>query len=198
MYLREWSIAAALLALFAGAGSAQDMPGLGAAIDAGDLARLDLVVMPDGEGLPDGSGDARVGAEVYRRHCLACHGESGTGGINDELVGGRGTLTTGNPKKTVGSYWPYATTVFDYVRRAMPYTAPGTLSDNDTYAVTAYLLYLDDIIDEDAIVDQHSLRAVTMPNRDGFVPVETGGRCTGTLRDETVPSQQGLATSARE
>ena len=100
--------------------------------------------------------------------CIACHGEKGTGGINDALAGGRGTLASDAPKKTIGSYWPYATTVLDYVRRAMPLQAPGTLSDDDLYAVTAYLLYVNGIIGEDASMDAESLPDVKMPNADGF------------------------------
>lgn len=167
MCLRERLIAAALFGLFARGASAEELPALGVAID-DELAALDFTVMPDGEGLPDGSGDVSSGSEVYRRHCLVCHGESGTGGINDELVGGQGSLTTAHPKKTVGSYWPYAPTLFDYIRRAMPYPSPGLLSNDEIYAVTAYLLYLNDIIDEDTVLDEDSLSLIVMPNRDGF------------------------------
>lgn len=168
MCTREILVAAGLLILFDVGGCAQETPALGAPIDVEELAGLDFTVMPDGEGLPEGSGNAIAGADVYRRQCLACHGESGSGGINDELVGGQGSLATDSPKKTIGSYWPYAPTLFDYIRRAMPYPAPGTLSNDEIYAVTAYLLYLNNVIDQDAVMDKDSLPAVQMPNRNGF------------------------------
>jgi cytochrome c len=168
MCTREILVAAGLFCLFGAGGCAQEAPSLGAPVDVEALAGLDFTVMPDGEGLPEGRGDAVAGAEVYRQQCLACHGESGTGGANDELVGGQGSLATANPKKTIGSYWPYAPTLFDYIRRAMPYPAPGTLSNDELYAITAYLLYLNDIIDRDTVIDKDSLPAVAMPNRNGF------------------------------
>jgi cytochrome c len=105
---------------------------------------------------------------VYATKCLACHGPEGANGVNDRLVGGQGTLTSATPVKTIGSYWPYATTVFDYVRRAMPYPAPHSLSDAEAYAVTAYLLHLNGIIGADDVMDATSLPKVKMPNRDGF------------------------------
>ena len=145
-----------------------EMPALGEPVDADTLAEFDYTVLPDGDGLPAGSGTAREGAQVFRQHCIACHGEKGTGGINDALSGGQGTLASDAPKKTVGSYWPYATTVLDYVRRAMPLQAPGTLNDDDLYAVTAYLLYVNGIIGEDASMDAESLPDVKMPNAGGF------------------------------
>ena len=125
--------------------------------------------MPDGEGLPTGSGTAKTGTSVYLANCMACHGEKGTGGINDTLVGGHGSLTSNRPQKTIGSYWPYATTLFDYVRRAMPYQTPGSLTNDEIYAVTAYLLYLNDIIDQDKELNAETLPEVKMPNRDNFV-----------------------------
>ncbi len=124
--------------------------------------------MPDGDGLPDGSGNAAAGRDVYTRNCLACHGENGTGGLNDALSGGHGSIQGPQPQKTVGSYWPYATTIFDYLRRAMPLTSPGVLSNDELYAVTAYLLYINDIIAEDAEMNADSLPDVKMPNRDNF------------------------------
>ncbi|MDH4108575.1 MAG: c-type cytochrome [Gammaproteobacteria bacterium] len=151
------------------AASAQDGPGLGEPLTAEQVAALDFVVMPDGSGLPDGSGDARTGAELYRQHCLACHGENGRDGVSDALAGGHGTIEGPVPEKTVGSYWPYATTVFDYIRRAMPYQEPGSLSEDEVYALTAYLLYLNEIVDEDQVLDRATLPAVRMPNRDNFV-----------------------------
>jgi cytochrome c len=148
---------------------ADDNPQLGENVSQADLVVVDYTIMPDGEGLPDGSGTAAEGAKVYQDNCLACHGASGKDGLNDVLVGGHGSLTTDRPRKTVGSYWPYATTLFDYVHRAMPYQAPGSLSDDDVYAVTAYILYLNDVVDENDQLDADTLPDVRMPNRDNFV-----------------------------
>ena len=148
---------------------AQDSPALGTPVSDDELAQVDFTIMPDGTGLPDGSGNAVTGAEIYLQYCFACHGEGGTGGINDVLVGGHGSLTTGQPVKTIGSFWPYATTLFDYIRRAMPYQSPGVLSDDEIYALTAYLLYLNGILDEDVELSAETLPGVEMPNRDNFV-----------------------------
>jgi cytochrome c len=148
---------------------ADDNPQLGENVSQADLVVVDYTIMPNGEGLPDGSGTAAEGAKVYQDNCLACHGAGGKDGLNDVLVGGHGSLTTDRPQKTVGSYWPYATTLFDFVRRAMPYQAPGSLSDDDVYAVTAYILYLNDVVDENDQLDADTLPDVHMPNRDNFV-----------------------------
>lgn len=148
---------------------ADDNPRLGEAISSAEIARMDFTVLPNGDGLPGGSGTAAAGALVYQQNCLACHGTAGKDGPNDSLVGGIGSLVTEQPQKTVGSYWPYATTLFDYVRRAMPYQAPGSLSDDDVYAVTAYILYLNDIVGEDDRLDAETLPEVRMPNRENFV-----------------------------
>ena len=145
-------------------------PSLGVAVSADEIAAMDVSIGPDGAGLPPGSGTPKQGAEVYATKCLACHGPEGANGINDRLVGGQGTLTSATPVKTIGSYWPYATTVFDYVRRAMPYAAPHSLSDAEAYAVTAYLLHLNGIIGADDVMDAASLPRVKMPNRGGFRP----------------------------
>lgn len=107
---------------------------------------------------------------MFEENCSVCHGEAGQGGIKDRLVGGQGTLTSDMPVKTVGSFWPYATTLFDYVHRAMPYQAPGSLSVDDTYAVVAYILSLNGITSADGKLDKASLPLVKMPNRDGFDP----------------------------
>lgn len=145
-------------------------PSLGAAISDAEIAAMDISIGPDGAGLPPGSGTAKQGAEVYATKCLACHGPEGANGVNDRLAGGKGTLTSATPIRTIGSYWPYATTVFDYVRRAMPYPAPHSLSDAEAYAVTAYLLHLNGIIGADDVMDAASLPKVKMPNRGGFKP----------------------------
>ncbi len=141
---------------------------LGVRVSQQQAARLSAVVMPDGTGLPAGGGTAKVGSDLYRIHCIACHGSAAHKGINDRLEGGQGSLASPHPVKTVGSYWPYATTVFDYVRRAMPYTAPGSLSNDQVYALTAYLLYANNIIAQDALVNAQTLPLVEMPNRHGF------------------------------
>jgi len=169
MYMRSVPAFAAACCFALSSAGADDGPGLGEEVSAGQLAAVDFTIMPDGDGLPAGSGNALAGRLVYNAHCLACHGENGSGGLNDTLAGGQGTLTGARPQKTIGSYWPYATTVFDYVRRAMPFQQPGSLSNDQIYAVTAYLLFVNDIIAEDMDLDARSLPAVKMPNRDNFV-----------------------------
>jgi cytochrome c len=149
--------------------TAQDGPGLGAPIAAKDYAAWDISIQPDGEGLPPGSGTAAAGAEIYAAKCLACHGEEGANGLNDRLVGGQGTLASLQQVRTIGSYWPYASTVFDYIRRAMPFQAPQSLTDNEVYALTAYLLFKNGIIEEGDVMNARTLQRVEMPNRDGFV-----------------------------
>src|SRR6188768_1365041 len=123
-------------------------PNLGVAATPAEIAFVDISIPPSGAGLPSGSGDARAGAKVYAAKCQACHGAKGAGKPADALVGGGGTLASQNPVRTVGSYWPYATTLFDYTRRAMPTTAPQSLTNEDVYAVTAYLLFLNGIVPE--------------------------------------------------
>jgi S-disulfanyl-L-cysteine oxidoreductase SoxD len=144
-------------------------PALGVPATPAQIQAADVSIGPDGAGLPAGSGTPAEGEAIYNTKCIACHGPKGSGSVNDPLVGGRGTLTRPVPIKTVGSYWPYATTVFDYVRRAMPYPAPHSLSDPEVYALTAYLLNLNGIIAEDAVMDAKSLPLVRMPNRGNFV-----------------------------
>lgn len=135
-----------------------------------EMMLWDIDVRPDGKGLPPGGGTVERGKSVFADNCAGCHGENGVGGIKDRLVGGRGTLTSDMPIKTVGSFWPYATTLFDYIHRAMPYQDPGSLSIDDTYAVSAYILNLNGIIPSDGKLDKDSLPNIKMPNRDGFVP----------------------------
>lgn len=148
---------------------ADDNPKLGEAVSSAEISSLDRTILPNGDGLPDGSGTAAAGAMVYQQNCLACHGAGGKDGPNDALVGGQGSLASDRPQKTVGSYWPYATTLFDYVNRAMPYPAPGSLSNDEVYAVTAYILYLNEIVGEDDRLDANTLPEVRMPNRANFV-----------------------------
>src|SRR5262249_48886782 len=142
-------IAAGAALLIANGTRAAEGPNLGHAASPEDLAAWDISVAPDGAGLPPGSGTPAQGATVYAAKCAACHGEKGAGKPNDQLVGGQGTLTGDQvPVKTVGSFWPYATTVFDYVRRAMPLNESKALNNDQIYAVTAYLLQLNGIIAE--------------------------------------------------
>ncbi len=151
--------------------AARNHHGVGHAASAAEIAARDITVFPSGAGLPVGRGSAVEGARVYQTQCAVCHGDRGQGRDNvyPPLVGGIGTLTSKEPQLTVGSYWPYATTVFDYTRRAMPYQAPGSLSADDAYAVTAYMLYLNGIVAEHDMLDAKNLPLVHMPNRDGFV-----------------------------
>jgi len=131
--------------------------------------RARIRVTPDGRNLPAGRGNAAEGEAIYIANCLRCHGLAGAGTPADRLVGGIGSLTEPRPIKTVGSYWPLATTVFDYVRRAMPYDRPGSLTNDEVYAITAYLLAENQIIDAQSEMNATTLPRVEMPNRDGFV-----------------------------
>ncbi|MAZ05167.1 cytochrome c [Marinobacter sp. SS8-8] len=165
------TIAPIVLVSLAGTGTvmAQDEDyGLGREATDQEIAGWDIDVPPSGEGLPDGSGSVADGKEVYQAQCQSCHGADGKSGPMDRLAGGNGTLASDSPVKTVGSYWPYATTLYDYVYRAMPFNSPQSLSPDETYAVTAYVLHLNGIVEEDATLDSDSLPEVKMPNRDGF------------------------------
>jgi len=146
-------------------------PKLGQPVAPDDMAAWDISIAPDGNGLPPGRGTAKEGEAVFAAKCQACHNEKGVGSPNDALVGGMGSLVAGKaPVKTVGSYWPYATTLFDYVRRAMPFQETKSLSSDEIYAVSAYILNLNGIIGADDVVDAQFLPKVRMPNRDGFNP----------------------------
>jgi mono/diheme cytochrome c family protein len=134
-----------------------------------EVKAWDIAIGPDGKELPQGSGTVERGKAVYADQCSRCHGATGVEGPEAPLVGGQGTLNTKKPLKTVGSYWPYATTLFDYINRAMPFDRPTVMTADDVYAVTAYLLNVNGIIKADAVMDAHTLPAVRMPNRDGFV-----------------------------
>lgn len=165
------AIAALALLAMAATADAGERYHLGRAAPPAEIAAWDIDVRPDGQGLPPGQGTAANGEAVYEEHCARCHGDFGEGaGRFPALMGGAGTLTAARPLKTIGSYWPYATTVWDYVYRAMPFGDAQSLSADETYAVTAYLLYLNDLVDEDFVVDRASLPAIEMPNRTGFVP----------------------------
>ncbi len=157
-----------LLVLGVAALSAQTY-GVGREATAEEVAAWDVTIGPEGRELPAGSGTAKDGAQVYEVRCKECHGEDGVGGDQAGLVGNPEQLKQAPPIKTVGSYWPYATTLFDYTRRAMPFEDPGTLSADQVYAVTAYVLHLNGLVAEDDVLDRESLPKVVMPNRDGFV-----------------------------
>ena len=145
--------------------------GLGRPASAEELKQRDITTLWNGSGLPDGKGTAAQGEAVYRDQCASCHGPNGEGKPEGpQLVGGIGSLTSDNPIKTVGSYWPYATTVWDYIHRAMPLNQPGSLSADDTYAVTAFLLNRNKIIETNQVISNETLPKVLMPNRDGFIP----------------------------
>jgi S-disulfanyl-L-cysteine oxidoreductase SoxD len=151
--------------------SAMESPYLGLEATPAQIAGWDISVGPDGVGLPPGKGTPAMGATVYEQKCQVCHGEKGAGQPNDRLVGGQGTLASKAPVRTIGSYWPYATTVFDYVRRSMPYIQPHSLSDNEVYALTAYLLNLNGIIGENDEMNAQTLPKVKMPNQSSFIVV---------------------------
>src|SRR5213594_1460087 len=167
------SLTAVVLVLLAVLGytrsMAQETPNLGRPATPAEVAGWDISIPPDGTGLPPGSGTSEQGAVVYTQKCQACHGEKGAGQPNDRLVGGQGTLASASPVRTIGSYWPYATTVFDYTRRAMPYLQPQSLTDDEVYAVTAYLLHLNGIIGDNDEINARTLPTVKMPNRDNFI-----------------------------
>jgi len=160
-----------ILLLAGGCALAQADParfGIGRMPGAAEIAGWDIDVRADGLGLPPGQGSVRDGEKIYADSCAACHGQNGEGGVGNKLVGGYGTLATAKPVRTVGSYWPYATTLFDYIRRAMPFNAPQSLTADQVYAVSAYVLYLNKIVPADAVLDAASLPKVAMPNRNGF------------------------------
>ena len=147
--------------------------GFGSAVGEAEIAKVDIDVMPDGRGAPPGQGSYQQGKEVYEAKCAACHGPD-LQGVKEAggapLIGGRGTLDSDSPEKTVESYWPYASTLFDYTKRAMPFDAPGSLTDAEVYAVVAFILAEANIVDRSATMNAEALALVEMPNRNGFIP----------------------------
>ena len=144
-------------------------PNLGQSLTAADLAAWNINVMPDGTGLPPGSGTSAKGAPIYAQKCAHCHGEQGKGGVNAAVVGGA-PVKSMDATKTIANFWPYATTLFDFIRRAMPFQQPRSLTDDEVYALTAYILALNKLIGEQDVMDAQTLPKVRMPNRDGFIP----------------------------
>ena len=148
---------------------AQSHYGIGRTATPSEIAGWNIDIGRDGSNLPPGSGSVGHGRKVFEQQCVACHGAKGEGGVGDRLVGGQGTLATAKPVRTVGSYWPYAPILFDYIRRAMPQNAPQSLSNEDVYAVSAYILNLNGLFPADATLDARALAAINMPNRSMFI-----------------------------
>src|SRR6195256_1881322 len=170
MQTRELCIAAFVVVALACApcAQAQSPDGIGRSATPAEIAGWNIDIDRDGNNLPAGSGGVRQGQEIFDQQCAACHGAKGEGGVGDRLVGGQGTLATPKPVRTVGSYWPYAPTLFDYIRRAMPQNAPQSLGNDDVYAVSAYILNLNGLLPADATLDARTLSAIKMPNRGMF------------------------------
>jgi S-disulfanyl-L-cysteine oxidoreductase SoxD len=164
MSMRKRLAFAVPLVLCAGVAMAADTPGLGKPISEADLALWDISIGPDGVGLPSGSGTAAQGAVIYAQKCEVCHGKGGNGGTNSVLAN-----PPGRTERTMATYVPHATTLFDFTRRAMPWPQPKTLTADETYALTAYILVLNKIIGENEVMNKDTLPKVRMPNRDGFV-----------------------------
>jgi len=170
MYTHRGLRAAIALALAFSAGEALAQgPNLGTAISPADIAAWDINIRPDGSGLPPGSGTPAQGAPIYAQKCAACHGANGKGGINAALVGGQPLATGIETTKTITNFWPYPTTLFDFTRRAMPFPKPRTLTNEEVYALTAYILRLNNLIGENDVMNASTLPKVRMPNRDGFI-----------------------------
>jgi mono/diheme cytochrome c family protein len=168
-----WKASApALVLLFASVTVGAQSPtfGVGRPPTLEEIRALGSPIGPDGAGLPAGSGTVAEGRALFAARCARCHGPQGEGGIGVRLVGGQGTLATPKPLKTVGSFWPYATTLWDYINRAMPYDEPGRLTATEVYGAVAFVLHLNGIVGDTARLDAASVAAVRMPNRDGFVP----------------------------
>jgi mono/diheme cytochrome c family protein len=160
---------AVLLVALGADGALAGGPNLGQPLTAADIAAWDISIQPDGTGLPPGSGTPAQGAKIYAQKCALCHGENGKGGTSATLVGGA-PLTNGiETPKTIANFWGYSTTVFDFIRRAMPWQQPRTLSNDEVYALTAYILSINKLIGESDVMNADTLPKVKMPNRDGFI-----------------------------
>src|SRR5262245_11352808 len=169
MYTRKAGAGVVIFTIALGASAAfAQAPNLGKPLTPADFAAWDINVLPDGTGLPPGSGNSADGARVYAAKCAVCHGENGKGGANARLVGGD-PIKDMESEKTIANFWPYATTLFDYIRRGMQWRPPRSLSNNEVYALTAYILSLNKIIGENDTMNAQTLPKVRMPNRDGFI-----------------------------
>lgn len=168
MFTHRLQRALALVLAFASSAAFADGPNLGRPIDPSDIAPWDISILPDGTGLPPGSGTSAQGAPIFAQKCAMCHGEGGKGGVAASVVGG-GPLDRIEAVKTIANFWGYSTTVFDFIRRAMPWQQPRTLTNDEVYALTAYILALNKIIAEKDVMDAKTLPQVKMPNRDGFI-----------------------------
>lgn len=163
--------AVAVAACITAAAQTPNYKNVGRTPTAQEVQAFDIAIGTDGKELPPGSGNAKTGARLFNEKCVACHGENQEGSSQaPALVGGKGTLTSLHPKMTAGSYWPFATTIFDYIRRAMPRYQEGSLKTDEVYSLTAFILYRNDIIKEDDVIDAKTLPKIKMPNRDGFIP----------------------------
>jgi S-disulfanyl-L-cysteine oxidoreductase SoxD len=168
--LSSWIVLVGAVATLAMSARATERYGIGRPATPEEVKGWDIDIGHDGSNLPPGSGTVERGRALFGEQCAACHGVEGQGGVGDRLVGGQGTIASAKPVRTVGSYWPYAPTLFDYIRRAMPQNAPQSLSNEDVYAVSAYILNLNGLVPADTVLDARSLAAIKMPNRDAFVP----------------------------
>jgi S-disulfanyl-L-cysteine oxidoreductase SoxD len=169
MSTRNALIACALLYVVSGFSRTVFAQGFGTPLSESDVAAWDISILPDGTNLPPGSGTPQQGATIFAAKCQVCHGEAGKGGSAAALVGGQ-PLTTGiDTTKTIGNFWPYATTIFDFTRRAMPWPRPRTLTNDEVYALTAYVLAQNKIIGDTDVMNAQTLPRVRMPNRDGFI-----------------------------
>ena len=167
---RRAGLLAVALAGLAASAQAEGWFGFGRTPTPEEIAGWNIDIDRDGRKLPPGRGSVVQGKILFEAQCAGCHGASGEGGIGDRLAGGQGTLATPKPVKTVGSFWPYAPTLYDYIHRAMPLNAPQSLKPDEVYALVAYVLNLNGFVPDDAVMDATTLPRVTMPNRDGFVP----------------------------
>lgn len=164
------------LVIAAAAAAASDShvmaPRLGKPMSADEVSKWNRTIFPDGRGLPPGRGGAKDGRVLYAQKCASCHGDHGEGATAEELVGEPKPPTPDNPSKAIGPYWPFATTIFDFISRSMPPSAPGSLSADETYAITAYLLAANKIIGENDVISTETLPKIKMPNRNGFIWID--------------------------
>src|SRR3954462_3186866 len=169
MFTLKFFAAASIAMLFAAVSAHAEGPQLGKRLSTADVAAWDVSILPDGGNLPSGSGTPAQGAQIYAQKCIACHGEGGKGGISAALIGTSPISTISAAQKTIANFWPYPTTVFDFIRRAMPWQQPKSLTDDEVYALTAYIFSLNKLIAADAVMNAETLPKVRMPNRENFI-----------------------------